>query len=435
MVLSFLALPATALAGEAHMGDFAIDDPRVPYTEPALFFTASPGERNAITVVRDGPGFVLRDTGATVQAGAGCGAVDVHTVTCRPPSTMFPEPNTRIEIDAGDGDDRVTVPGGPQRFDERRTHVGGGAGDDRLAGAGSLDGGPGRDVLTGVETADTLTGDSGDDVLRGGGGDDRLDGGGGDDRIDGGAGEDVVQFTRRRGVRVDLAAGSARGHGGERDRLARIEDVNGGYGANVLLGDGRANVLVGGPGPDTVSGRGGDDTLRGNGADTLRGGAGNDTLRSYYRRDALFGGAGDDTLTATHTGARPVGRFRCGSGDDSVDGDPHGQLLTDCERVRLTFANTVSALPDLRRGGALRFTYRCFGAQVVGCDLTLALRLRSAPLARRHSSARARLRGTLVARPSRAVRRGDVLDVTASGAIATGEPTGLSFAGHWRARV
>ena len=80
---------------------------------------------------------------------------------------------TRVVVDAGAGNDRVTFTGGPavSRI------VYGGAGDDVLSsgnGPAVLVGGPGRDVLTGGTQRDVLIGGAGADIETGGGGDDIL---------------------------------------------------------------------------------------------------------------------------------------------------------------------------------------------------------------------------------------------------------------------
>lgn len=74
----------------------------------------------------------------------------------------------------------------------------GGSGDDLLnggAGADLLQGGDGDDHLVGGGGNDTLMGGADDDVLNGGGGSDTLIGGMGDDTLIGGGGEDTFVFN------------------------------------------------------------------------------------------------------------------------------------------------------------------------------------------------------------------------------------------------
>lgn len=69
-----------------------------------------------------------------------------------------------------------------------------------------LDGGNGKDTLTGGGNDDTLDGGNGKDLLSGNGGDDILIGGNGEDILDGGAGNDTITGGNGRDTFV-LAAG------------------------------------------------------------------------------------------------------------------------------------------------------------------------------------------------------------------------------------
>lgn len=437
-VMLLLALTPPAHAGTAQIGERYTGNRYSP-GEPALYFTAAPGERNQIVVIRDAAAgsdmAVLRDLGAGVIAGPGCTAIDARTVSCRAGATV---------VDTGDGDDTVTVPSnGPGSFN---TDVRGGEGADTLTGSGRLYGGPGRDVLTGSPYSDVLLGGTGDDFLDGGAGDDRLigdgdgdakaspDPGGGDDMIDGGDGSDTVLYIgRRAGVRVDLEAATMNAAGGERDRLEEIENITGGLGPDVLIGDGRRNRLEGHPGDDDLRGGGGNDTLGGGaGTDTLRGGDGDDDLNTRDRRDALFGGAGDDLLAASNDAARPARRFRCGSGEDTVKGDPRGQRLDGCERLDLFGGvKKISVRPQRRARGALRFAWSCDGSSI-SCDMVLTLRLRSRPLVRRSVSLPDRAHRAFLVHPRRPTRRGDVLEVAVSGTLDYDTGGRSRYAASWR---
>lgn len=196
----------------------------------------------------------------------------------------------------------------------------GGGGDDYLNGRG------GGDLLDGGLGADKVFGGSGDDQLNGGDGNDSLDGGVGDDREFGDAGDDtflqanggtangsdrlvggsnadsVSYLGRSSGVTVKLDGTYGSGAVDEEDRVSPDveravgtnynDNLSGGSGANVLLGQGGNDMLRGNGGNDTESGGDGNDTFSqntvANGADTLFGDAGSDTVTYAARTDALI---------------------------------------------------------------------------------------------------------------------------------------------------
>ena len=101
-----------------------------------------------------------------------------------------------------------------------------GTGDDlfrnKSAGfvAGAVDGGAGKDVLSGAAADDVFLGGGGADVLRGRGGDDDLSGGAFTDTLYGGRGEDIID-----------------GGGG-------ADLINAGYGDDTVTGGGGADSFV-----------------------------------------------------------------------------------------------------------------------------------------------------------------------------------------------
>jgi Ca2+-binding RTX toxin-like protein len=143
---------------------------------------------------------------------------------------------TRINVDAGDGDDIVSLFG---------THlpgyVFGGYGEDRIAG------GSGNDTLTGGANRDRIDGNVGADRINGSGGNDVLQGGLNNDRLYGGEGNDVLSG------------------------LSHVDRLFGGNGNDTLIG-GTSN--------DKLYGEGGDDLLVGNsGIDIINGGADEDSAK------------------------------------------------------------------------------------------------------------------------------------------------------------
>ncbi len=191
--------------------------------------------------------------------------------------------------------------------------VRGRGGNDQLNGGAdndTLDGGPGNDMLDGGTGNDRLTGGDGDDVVRGGDGADLIIGGSGagNDDYDGGAGIDTLSFSSTSlGVLVDLGAAVDQATGAETgtDQIADIENVTGGGGNDVVVGDGADNGFSGLEGVDYLIGQLGNDMLDGGpAADYMNGGEGNDTYivdDSFDTVDegfilAQYGFGGTDTL-------------------------------------------------------------------------------------------------------------------------------------------
>jgi hypothetical protein len=142
---------------------------------------------------------------------------------------------------------------------------GAGTGDartDRL----TFQAGGGADRLIGGAGADNLTAGGGSDELTGAGGDDFLDPGSGqdDDDLDGGPGTDVATYVNSgTAVSVDLAVAGPQPSGAGTDSLVGVENVVGTPFADVIRGDGGPNQLYGVQGMDLVEGRGGQDALEG----------------------------------------------------------------------------------------------------------------------------------------------------------------------------
>lgn len=164
-------------------------------------------------------------------------------------------------------------------------------------------------VITGDGGDNWLEGAAGNDTLVGGAGNDTLVDGDGTDRFDGGAGIDtVVYVSNTAAIRADLALGTVTfpGKSWPREALIRIENIETGFGNDVLSGSAVANLMKGGAGNDAISG------LAGN--DTLVGGAGNDTLR---------GGDGDDVLAIGGHGAIYVEPLYDDEGYPLYDNNPY----------------------------------------------------------------------------------------------------------------
>ncbi|MEM7644361.1 MAG: esterase-like activity of phytase family protein, partial [Pseudomonadota bacterium] len=183
-------------------------------------------------------------------------------------------------------------------------------------------GGAGDNVLSGGAAGDdTLAGRGGDDTLTGGVGDDLLLPGEGIDVADGGEGDDTVSFSDvaipedddfgdglgipadvpddfnnddDTGVLVDLGAGTATftvttgpdTSETSETTLISIENAEGSF---------DQDTLIGGEGENRLDGLEGDDLLIGSEGDTLIGDDGDDTLQGTATSALLDGGDGDDT--------------------------------------------------------------------------------------------------------------------------------------------
>lgn len=162
-------------------------------------------------------------------------------------------------------------------------------------------GGLNHDTLTGNALDNLLRGGWGDDLVSGGDGNDTLVGEIGADTLRGGAGTDLVSYLialphPNVGVSVDLRVGvavvtsddGATGRPNSEHVLEGIENAEGTWFDDSLVGDYQGNQLYG---------RGGKDFIRGAaGADTLEGDEGADTLWGDEGDDRLVGGAGDDRI-------------------------------------------------------------------------------------------------------------------------------------------
>ena len=223
---------------------------------------------------------------------------------------------TRVTINAGPGNDRITV-GNVLGASGVLLVVNGENGGDTVDASGAdlgdvrmlVQGGDGNDTITGSEDDDLLRGENGNDVIDGGGGADTIDGGANHDSLLGGAGADVLSG----GADNDSL------EGGSGDDLLQGED-----GHDLLTGDDGDDTLIGADGDDVLNGSQDDDSLLGNdGADSLFGGTGDDVLDGGVDDDVLSGQAGDDILA----GRDGEDRLEAGDGDDIVSGgDGHDTI-------------------------------------------------------------------------------------------------------------
>jgi Ca2+-binding RTX toxin-like protein len=216
-------------------------------------------------------------------------------------------------------------------------------GNDLLSGLG------GDDALYGGTGADTLIGGAGADTLIGGSGNDRVEAGAGIDVADGGTGTDTLVTTEFTGdLSLTLSTGQTNVAGLS---FLNFENVVAGSGSDTLSGSGFGNRLDGGGGADSILGNAGNDTLLGAGGndtlnggdaadqlfggdddDSLNGSTGNDLVEGDAGADSIFGGDGLDTLNGgdgndTILGDRAADILNGGSGADSLNGGTANDTL------------------------------------------------------------------------------------------------------------
>jgi hypothetical protein len=438
-----LLLPASA-----HAAFVQADDDKCAVAPCVVEMTVSPeaGERNDMTVARDGDGVVVNDRGANLVAGRNCLRREDGSVRCALARRI-----TQFSVATGDGDDVLDARLG----DAHNLSVYLGSGNDRFTGDAKvlwLQGEEGDDDVTGTGAGKLeLRGQEGADVLRGGAGDDELSGGPGRDSLQGGAGADVLhgfdldsvaaldpdrpeadvldggagardQVTywprRSSGVEVDLSDDRPDGSPGEGDVLRGVEGVVGTDLPDRLRGDDGPNRLHGQGSVDVLEGMGGDDRLRsgpgytpvgrdgGSGPERVAGGAGDDDVGGGGTA-LVSGGEGDDVVRPGRGGAAS-----CGPGRDLVVGTLWTPpISTACERWSVRVAATDSGpidarLPHPRQiGGAVRMTLPCPATETTPCTLTLRVATRAGrELAKARATAPAGSRRALVARLPAAVR-------------------------------
>ncbi|MGR3469162.1 MAG: calcium-binding protein, partial [Shimia sp.] len=164
----------------------------------------------------------------------------------------------------------------------------------------------------GGNTDENFSGTSGNDNVDAGAGQDTVSTGDGADRVHGQEGNDTIEGNDG----ADLLAGGGAGAewqfiGGQWTFVpgsmatadpnwvpdGSDDEITGGSGADVLLGNAGNDTLAAGDGDDVVNGGSGDDSAHGGlGHDTLNLDAGNDFAVSGKDADILNGGLGNDTM-------------------------------------------------------------------------------------------------------------------------------------------
>ena len=330
-------------AGELHLGD---GDDSVEVDGPSSFVDAGPGAdsvlvRTGIHRLMGGPG---SDELATGPDGTATVSYLDHSVGV----------TVRLNDVADDG-----APGEGDNVRGFITGIEGGSGDDVLESGplGTLvAGGDGDDRLVAGPLGVTVTGGAGDDELLGADGDDMLIGGPGADALSGGGGRDQADYYEHtEPLTLTIGDGANDGAAGEGDDIrGDVEEVGGGDGADLIVGNDEPNGLAGGPGRDTLRGLGGADRLLGLGdGDLLDPGSGADDVRA----------GGHDTLELVDGETDFV---RCGGTGPAIDADDSDSLRFCAPRVWLRTRG-------FDRRGVTRVFVRCDPRSTVACSGRLSL--------------------------------------------------------------
>ncbi|MFD0916474.1 beta strand repeat-containing protein [Pseudahrensia aquimaris] len=216
-----------------------------------------------------------------------------------------------------------------------------GWGGETLTGFENLILGGGDDIITGDNHANRIDGGGGADTIFGGAGNDTLIGGFGDDTLDGGSDTDTADYSySNSNITIDLAAGEAyptSAGNSVGDTLISIENVTGGGGNDIIIGNAGNNVLKGAGGSDQYYVQDAGDTIieeLGEGYDRIYvDGVSSWTLSENVERltfldgnnhtatgnaldNRLEGNAGDDTFVLD-SGGNDI--FSGGQGQDTFD--------------------------------------------------------------------------------------------------------------------
>jgi Ca2+-binding RTX toxin-like protein len=243
---------------------------RMPGGGGGLAFVGGDGSDVLTVAYDDNRGLFGVFAAAGIALGDGCTrpSVDPKQAICDPEG-----PARWLMADLGPGDDRLRVEGSLASAGSVR--IGGGRGNDRIQGGPEddlIESGPGADRIYGGAGADGLIGGlPGPTFLYGEAHGDLLAAGGGcaGGALVGGPGRDNASFAETQAhpgtLYISLAQGAAwidAIRGCRRVGLARsIENIEGSFDNDVLIGDAGPNMMLGQPGEDSFYGRGGEDII------------------------------------------------------------------------------------------------------------------------------------------------------------------------------
>ena len=239
----------------------------------------------------------------------------------------------------------------------------------------SVDGGAGADSVNGSDGPDLIVGGEGNDILNGGGGDDRIVGDRGNDTMNGGAGDDTLVWNN--GDATDVVNGDDGRDDVEVNGAPTAGDVFTVQPNGARITFDRPNLVtftidIGSSETMHANGLGDDDTITvgdvGTYSVTASGGPGNDTLTGGDSSETFLGGTGTDTIN-------PGGGLDVVLGDDGNDqvdvrdhtadvasgGDGNDSVVADAGRLDVldgfeTVDRTPSDGPVTIRGGTVTVT-------------------------------------------------------------------------------
>jgi len=178
----------------------------------------------------------LSKDGTTLTVSESAGSRFKHPA---PTKTTFAAADvTSLVINAGAGNDNVSLNGSYKTPFSLAATINGEDGNDNLKG------GAGNDTINGGAGDDNLYGNAGDDLLNGDAGDDLIDGGAGTDHLNGGADDDLL-ISRDRDTTDVLDGGTDSAAAGEDDADTAIVDT-GDVITNATTSTGRAGHGLGG---------------------------------------------------------------------------------------------------------------------------------------------------------------------------------------------
>jgi Ca2+-binding RTX toxin-like protein len=196
-----------------------------------------------------------------------------------------------------------------------------GIGRDTLSGIENITAGSFNDTLIGNSDANVFLGEKGNDLLKGGDGTDTLDGGDGTDTADYSDKTSSIDVTLNGATQASVTVG-----GTIEDTIKNIENINGGSGDDIIIGDAYANTLSGGAGDDLLEG--------GSGKDLLDGGTGTDTADYSDQTLAVsvtLNGSISATVkvkSASEDTIKNIENVITGSGNDILSGDSLSNVLS-----------------------------------------------------------------------------------------------------------